>query len=67
MTDAVDTPEYHTSRLAVLWQELFFHRERQKIVATDPGLTADDRAWNLAYHNWIIKRPRQQLLDPEGH
>ena len=67
MTGAVDTLDDRAFRLTSLRRELFFHRERGKQVETDPDVTADDRAKQVAYHDKIIKRLRQQLVDLEGY
>ena len=67
MADAVETPESRASRLASLRQEPFFHRERRKMVETDPDLRDADRARQLAYLDKLMQRLRQQLLDLKGH
>ena len=59
--------DYRASRFASLRRELFFHRERRKMVETDPDLTPDE-----GLSNWSTMTDSScgflgQLIELEGH
>jgi len=60
------TSEDRATRSASLKWQLRFHHERRKMVETDPELTPDLRAMELAYHDKIIARLQQQVRYLEG-
>jgi len=61
-----ETAKRH-ARLASVKRQLLFHRGRRKMVETDPELSAEERAALLKYHDRLILRLRDQLIDLEGH
>jgi len=60
------TPDYRPSRLTTLKQQVAFHQEAQRRVATDPVLTADLRAMLLTYHDTILRRLQEHVTALES-
>lgn len=56
-----------TTPRANLKRQRFFHQGRRTMVEADPALTPERREAELTYHDGIIERLRERLIDPEGH
>ena len=59
-------PDYRPSRLVTLKQQVSFHQEEQRRVATDHALTADLRAMLVTYHAAIIRWLQEQVATMES-
>jgi hypothetical protein len=59
-------PDYRPSRLATLKQQVAFHQEEQRRLATDHALAADLRAMLVTYHNTIIRWLQEQVAAMES-
>ena len=55
------TPDYRPTRLATIKQQVSFHQEERRRVATDHTLTADLQAVLFTYHDTIIRWLQEQV------
>jgi hypothetical protein len=59
-------PDYRHSRLATLKQQVSFHQEEQRRVATDHAVAADLRAMLVTYHDTILRRLQEHVTALES-